>query len=285
MAAIVLDGRKLAKKIRAGLKKEVNVFSKESGVVPGLATVIVGDNPSSRLYVSMKHTACEEVGFMSQVHELPDDITEEELIGVIDKLNNTGDVHGILVQLPLPEHINTAKIISLINPDKDVDGFSPVNQGLLASGDERMVSATPLGVIRLLEEYKITLEGLNAVIVNHSLVVGRPMAQLLLNRDATVTVCHVKTRDLKSHTLNADLLISATGVPHLIKEDMVQDGAVVVDVGVARKGDSVVGDVDYENVRKKASHITPVPGGTGPMTIACLLENTMKAAKSITLDF
>jgi methylenetetrahydrofolate dehydrogenase (NADP+)/methenyltetrahydrofolate cyclohydrolase len=281
MTAVVLDGRKLAVEVRAGRRERVSGFKDKFGVAPGLASVIVGDDSASRMYVSMKQKACSEAGINSMKRELPAEASVEELIGVVDALNNDDSVHGILVQLPLPRQINTQRILSLINPLKDVDGFSPVNQGRLAAGDEFMVAATPLGVIRLLDEYGIKVKGMDAVIVNHSIVLGRPLAMLLLNRNATVTVCHVDTRDLKSHTVKADLLVSGTGVAGLIKADMVKDGVVVVDVGISRKKGRTVGDVDYEKVKEKASYITPVPGGTGPMTVAMLLDNTVKAAEHI----
>jgi methylenetetrahydrofolate dehydrogenase (NADP+)/methenyltetrahydrofolate cyclohydrolase len=230
------------------------------------------------MYVDMKEKACREVGFYSVRRELPAGVSEKGLLGVIDSLNRDGSIHGILVQLPLPEHIDVNRVFNAISPVKDVDGFHPQNMGELMAGSERLVAATPKGVMRLFDEYNIPVEGRDVVIVNHSTVVGKPLAMLFLNRNATVTVCHIKTRDLAAHTRQADILVSATGVPHLIKADMVKEGAVVVDVGVTKKDGKTVGDVDFENVKDKASHITPVPGGVGPMTIAMLLENTLLAA-------
>ena len=278
MAAIILDGKKYSKEIRLSLKEKVKAFIDESNCTPLLATIMMGDAAASKMYVSMKHKACKEVGISSERREISGNASEEELIGVVDELNNNDDVHGILPQLPLPRHIKTKKILSLLNPLKDVDGFTPTNQSRIASNDEFLVGATPLGIIRLLEKYKIPFEGMNVVIINHSVVVGRPLANLFLNREATVTVCHVNTRNLESHTRNADILVSATGVPHLIKADMVKEDSVLVDVGVSKKDGKLVGDLDYDNLVEKVSYITPVPGGTGPMTIASLLDNTLKAA-------
>ncbi len=272
---VVLDGRETAANIRASVKKH----AAELDVKPGLAAVLVGDDPASQMYVGMKEKACGGAGFNSVRKQLSADTSETDLLQLIDELNRDEGVHGILVQLPLPDQINKDRVFKAVDPLKDVDGFNPLNMGALMAGDESMVAATPKGVIRLLEEYKVPLEGKEVVIVNHSTVVGKPLAMLFLNRWATVTVCHVKTRDLAAHTREADILVSATGVPHIIKEDMVKDDAVVVDVGISKKGGETVGDVDYENVKEKASYITPVPGGAGPMTIAMLLENTLHAAE------
>lgn len=271
----VLDGRKVAASIREKVKKEASSLRKK----PGLAAVLVGDDPASAMYVQMKDKACGEAGFNSLLKRLPQDASQDQLIKTIQSLNRDKGVHGIIVQLPLPKGIDVNAVFEAIDPAKDVDGFAPKSMGRLMAGDESMVAATPKGVIRLLDEYKIPVEGKDVVIVNHSTVVGKPLAMLFLNRLATVTVCHVKTRDLASHTRRADILVSATGVAHLITADMVKDGAVVVDVGVAQKGGKTVGDVDYDKVKEKASHISPVPGGAGPMTIAMLLENTLSAAK------
>jgi methylenetetrahydrofolate dehydrogenase (NADP+)/methenyltetrahydrofolate cyclohydrolase len=277
MAAVVLDGRKVAGKIQLELKPKVSALKKR-GITPGLAAVLVGDNPSSQLYVRMKQKACEEVGIYSEKHELKADASEAELIKLIGKLNSDSRIHGILVQMPLPKQISIRNVVKAISPEKDVDGFSPYNNGAVMDGEESLVSATPKGVVRLLEEYCIDLEGMDVVIVNHTIVLGRPLSMLLMNRNATVIVCNHKTRDLKKYTLNADVLISGAGVPKLIKEDMVKKGCIVVDAGISVVDGKVVGDVDYEGVSKKASYITPVPGGVGPMTIAMLLENTVLAA-------
>jgi methylenetetrahydrofolate dehydrogenase (NADP+) / methenyltetrahydrofolate cyclohydrolase len=274
--AQVLDGKALSSRILS----DARFKAAKLGVKPGLAAVLVGEDPASRMYVGMKEKACADAGFKSVRKNLPATVSERQLLELIGELNSDVSVHGILVQLPLPNHLNVNRVFESIDPAKDVDGFTPANMGRLMAADERMVAATPKGVIMLLEEYGIPFEGREAVIVNHSTVVGKPMAMLLLNRLATVTVCHVKTRNLASHTRRADILVSATGVPHLIKADMVKDGAVVVDVGVAKKEGKTVGDVDYENVKENAGHITPVPGGCGPMTIAALLQNTLSAAES-----
>jgi methylenetetrahydrofolate dehydrogenase (NADP+) / methenyltetrahydrofolate cyclohydrolase len=271
---VILDGKAVAAKIRADVKAKASSLK----VRPGLAAVLVGDSPSSQMYVKLKQKACDEAGFYSQKHQLPADASEESLLKLIRKLNADERIHGILVQMPLPKHISVKSIVKAIAPDKDVDGFHPFNNGAVMDGAERLVSATPKGIIRLLEEYGVGLEGKEVVVVNHTIVLGRPLAMLLMNRNATVTVCNHKTRSLKAHTLRADVLISGAGVPNLIKSDMVRDGCVVVDAGISFVDGKTVGDVDFEAVKKKASHITPVPGGVGPMTIAMLLENTLLAA-------
>jgi len=276
MAARIIDGRRLASEIRERIKREASRLS----VKPGLAAVLVGENPASKMYVSMKRKACEEAGFYSEIYELPAATPEKKLIALIGRLNNSLKIHGILVQLPLPARINARKMMEAIAPEKDVDCFNPVSMGRLAAGDERFAAATPKGIIRLLEESKIPLEGMEVVIVNHSTVVGKPLALMMLNRNATVSVCHKFTKDLKGHTLNADVLVTAAGVPNLIEAGMVKKGVVVIDAGIAKVGDKTVGDVDFDAVQKKASWITPVPGGVGPMTIAMLLENTLAAAQN-----
>ncbi len=274
---IILDGKKLADKIRNELKAEVKMFDHV-----GLAVILVGDDDASRLYVSMKKKACEEAGIESFEIKLPSTVTEHELIAEVEKLNINNKVDGILVQLPLPKHINTAKIISVIDPKKDVDGFHHVNIGSLVAGmeDNCFVSCTPLGVIKLLEEYNIDPKGKNSVVVGASNIVGKPMASLLLNRNSTVDICHIYTQDLKSHTINADIIIVAVGKANLITADMIKNDAIVIDVGINKlPNGKIVGDVDFDEVSTKASYITPVPGGVGPMTIAMLLSNTVKSAK------
>ncbi len=275
---VILDGRAVSAKILAQVKDR----AKKAGLKPGLAAILVGANPSSMLYVRLKQKACDEAGFYSEKHVLPADAPEKDLIALIQKLNTSPKVHGILVQMPLPKHINVRNIVKAISPKKDVDGFHPYNNGAVMDGEELLVSATPKGIIQLLEDYGIILEGKDAVIVNHTIVLGRPLSMLLLNRNATVTVCNHKTRDLKKHTSKADILISGAGVPGLIKADMVKEGAVVVDAGISFVDGKTIGDVDFEEVKKKASHITPVPGGVGPMTVAALLENTLIAAEKST---
>ncbi len=276
---ILLDGKALSKKIREYIKKEVSQL-KQKGVIPGLAVILVGDNPASQLYVNMKTKACEDVGIYSINHRMPAEISENELISVIKMLNDNPMVHGILVQLPLPEHINEEKIIESIDYKKDIDGFHPYNIGRLVRGYPLYYSCTPYGIMKLFEEYNIELKGKDAVIVGAGNITGKPMASMLLNANATVEICHIYTKELKEKTLNADIVISAVGKPNLITADMVKEGSIVIDVGISRVGDKVVGDVDFENVSKKVSHITPVPGGVGPMTIAMLLYNTLKAVNT-----
>jgi len=276
---IIIDGKKLSAEIKEEVKAEVENLNKTLNIRPSLATILVGNNPASEIYVNLKHKACEECKINSLVERFPETITEKELLEKIYELNNNKDINGILVQMPLPRHINPAKIMSAILPLKDVDGFNPVNSGKIANNDETLAPCTPKGVIYMLEKYNIKIEGSEVVIINHSAVVGKPLALMLLNRNATVTVCHIFTKNLKEHTLKADILISAVGKPNLITEDMVKDGAIVIDVGISRSNNKVVGDVDFENVKNKASFITPVPGGVGPMTIAMLLKNTVNACK------
>jgi methylenetetrahydrofolate dehydrogenase (NADP+)/methenyltetrahydrofolate cyclohydrolase len=277
MTPKLIDGVKKAAEIKGELKKETEKL-KGRGVTPALATILVGDDEASKLYLKIKKKACEEVGIKSIHRELPSEAPEQEVLSLIKKLNEDKGVHGILVQIPLPPHLNRCRILSSINPIKDVDGFHPENLGKLAHGDESYAPATPKGIVFLLEGVT-KLEGRNVCIVNHSIVVGKPLALMLLNRNATVSVCHVYTKNLKEHTRAADVLVVAAGVPKLIKAGMVKKGAVIIDVGVNRTSGGLVGDVDFEAVSKKASHITPVPGGVGPMTVAMLLANTVSAAK------
>ncbi len=275
---VLLDGKSLAKEIRNSIKEEVETL-KRRGIIPGLAFILVGDNPASQVYVNMKTKACEEVGIYSINHRMPKEINERELIDVIKMLNENPMVHGILVQLPLPDHINEEKIIEAIDYKKDVDGFHPYNMGRLARGNPLFSSCTPLGIMKLLEEYSLDVKGKDVVIVGAGNITGKPLALMLTNAGATVQICHIYTQNLKEKTMRADILISAVGKPGLISEDMVKKGAIVIDVGISRVNGKVVGDVDFANVSKKASHITPVPGGVGPMTIAMLLYNTLQSVK------
>lgn len=278
--AQIIDGKELAKKIRKELKDDVQVL-KEKGVNPKLAVILVGEDPASQVYVRNKSKACEKVGIEFEEYIFENSITESELIKTIEKLNNDKTVHGILVQCPLPKTINTNKVLRSILPNKDVDGFHPVNVGNLSIGEDTFISCTPYGIVKMIEEYNIQTEGKNAVILGRSNIVGKPLIQCMLNKNATVTVCHSKTKNIEEITKNADILISAIGKPKFVKESMVKDGAVVIDVGINRLEDgTLVGDVDFENVEKKASYITPVPGGVGPMTVAMLLNNVVKSAKS-----
>ena len=276
----LIDGKSLANRVQEQVADEVEELKQVKNIVPGLAVILIGDDPASQSYVKMKAKACEKVGFYSITHNMPDSISQDEIIGTIQMMNNNPRIDGILVQLPLPSHIDTDKILEVIDPKKDVDGFHAYNVGRLVTGLDSFVACTPLGVMKMFEAYDIQLEGKDICVVGASNIVGKPMASLLLNANATVTVTHIYTKNLKSHTLKADIIVVGVGVPALIKEDMVKDGAIVIDIGINRISDgSLVGDVDFENVSKKCSYITPVPGGVGPMTIAMLLSNTLKSAK------
>jgi methylenetetrahydrofolate dehydrogenase (NADP+) / methenyltetrahydrofolate cyclohydrolase len=277
---VLLDGKILSSKIKEEVKVEVEAIVKEKNITPGLAVILVGNDAASATYVASKAKACKDAGIYSVVHEMPDSITQEELLETINMMNNNPKLDGILVQLPLPKHIDTTTVLEAINPLKDVDGFHPYNVGRLVSNLDSFLPATPFGVIRMFEEYNIELSGKNVVVIGSSDIVGKPMASLLINKKATVTTCNSRTKDLKFHTLNADIVIIAVGVPYLLKADMVKDGAVVIDVGINRlESGKLVGDADFEGLKNKCSHLTPVPGGVGPMTIAMLLKNTIKAAK------
>ena len=281
--ATIIDGKKVSEDLREDLKVQTEKFVEETGIQPHLVVVIVGNNPASMTYVRNKKRSCEAVGFKSTVIELADTITEADLLAQIDVLNQDDSVHGILVQLPLPKHINEDHIISAIDVKKDVDGFHPYQVGCLASGLDSLKPCTPAGVIELLKAYDIEIEGRHAVIIGRSHIVGKPLVQLLLEENATVTVCHSRTQNLSMLTQMADILIVAIGRPHFVTADMVKEGAVVVDVGINRlETGKLVGDVDFDTVEPKASYITPVPGGVGPMTITMLLFNTLKVAKGFT---
>lgn len=276
----ILDGKALSKKIETNVASGVVEFKAKTGSVPGLAVILVGQDPASAAYVNMKKKACDRVGFYSVTHEMPEDISQDAIEKTITMMNNNPNIDGILIQLPLPPQIDTTKILELVDPSKDVDGFHPYNVGRLVTNLDGFVPCTPLGVMELLAEYQIDVKGKNCVVVGASNIVGKPMASLLLNADATVEITHIFTDDLKKHTLNADIILVGVGVINLIKEDMVKEGAIIVDIGINRADDgSLVGDVDFENVSKKCSYITPVPGGVGPMTISMLLSNTLKAAQ------
>lgn len=276
----LLDGRALSKKIELQVTEDVKKLKETCGCTPGLAVVLVGQDPASAAYVGMKKKACDRVGFYSITHDMPETISQEAIERTIISMNENASIDGILIQLPLPEHIDTTKLLELVDPSKDVDGFHPFNVGRLVTNLDGFVPCTPLGVMELLREYDIDVKGKNCVVIGASNIVGKPMASLLLNADATVEICHIFTDDLKKHTLNADIILVGVGVINLITEDMVKDDVVIVDIGVSRtKEGKLVGDVDFENVSKKSSYITPSPGGVGPMTIAMLLSNTLKAAK------
>ncbi|MDR1007468.1 MAG: bifunctional methylenetetrahydrofolate dehydrogenase/methenyltetrahydrofolate cyclohydrolase FolD [Campylobacteraceae bacterium] len=275
----LLDGKTLSQLIQKEIQKETEEL-KKNGVTVGLAVILVGDDAASHLYVKMKEKACENAGIYSVVHKMPSSISEENILETIALMNKNANIDGILVQLPLPRHINQTKIIEAIDTAKDVDGFHPFNVGRLVAGLDGFVPCTPLGVMRLLEHYKIDVKGLNACVVGASNIVGKPMMNLLLNTFATVDICHIYTKDLASHTKKADLLIVGVGKAGLITKDMVKENAIVIDIGVNHVNGKLTGDVDFENVAPKCSFITPVPGGVGPMTIAMLLSNTIRAAKS-----
>ena len=273
MQAKIIDGKKISQKILDTLKSRIKNLKE----TPGLALVLVGDNPASEIYVNFKEKTCKEVGFYCERYNLDKDTSEMDILNLVDELNNKSSIHGILVQLPLPSHINQRLIINSILPHKDVDGFTPVNLGSLASGNAVLAPATARACLCLIESTGIKIEGKNAVIIGRSSIVGKPAALLLLEKNATVTICHSKTKNLSEHTKKADILICAAGKPNLVKKDMIKDGAIVIDVGINRIGAKVVGDVDFENLKDVAGYITPVPGGVGPMTIAMLLDNTLMA--------
>ena len=276
--AIVISGKKLSQQKRDYMKNEVLELEKKYGRKPNLAVILVGDDPASASYVKGKEQACIEIGIGNTTIRKPKDITEEELLNIIDELNNDDNVDGILVQLPLPKHINSSKVINGIKPSKDVDGFHPENVASLYLKEDGIIPCTPKGIVEVLDSKNIEIAGKRVVVIGRSNIVGQPVAKLLLDRNATVTIAHSKTADLASVTKEADILIAAVGKPLFVKEDMVKEGAVVIDVGVNRNSETgkLCGDVDFDNVEPKASYITKVPGGIGPMTITCLLENTIE---------
>ena len=289
---ILMDGKKTAADIREELKQKVNELKDSTSKVPGLVTIIVGENPASQVYVKMKIKACSEIGMHSKLEKLEESISEEELLQIIDSYNKNSSYHGILVQLPLPKHIDEDKIIESINPAKDVDGFHPASVGKLVIGNDTFKSCTPYGIMELLRRYKIETKGKHVVVVGRSNIVGKPVANMLVQKEeganAVVTICHSAAPDLSLFTKQADILIAAVGRALLITKEMVKDGVVVIDVGINRiddpqskKGYKLVGDVDFDGVNEKSSFITPVPGGVGPMTIAMLLTNTLKAFNKI----
>lgn len=278
--ATIIDGKLVSAKLRQELKEQTSAFVAKTGVTPGLAVILVGDDPASAVYVRNKHRACEEVGMYSAVHTLPAETSEGELLALIDKLNADDAIHGILVQLPLPKHISEERIVLAIDPSKDVDAFHPSNVGKIMLGNYRFLPCTPAGVMALLRHYEIEVEGKHCVVVGRSNIVGKPQALLLLEKNGTVTVCHSRTKNLADITRQADILVAAVGRPRFITADMVKDGAVVIDVGINRLPDGkLCGDVDFAAVEGKAAAITPVPGGVGPMTITMLLQNTLRAAE------
>ena len=279
MSATLIDGVAVSKIIRAEWKKRVDLL-KEQGVTPGLAVILVGDNPASQVYVRNKVKACGEMGLHSELHQFPADVTEQAVLARIAELNANPKIHGILVQLPLPPQIDNNKVLEAISVEKDADGFHLYNLGALVTGGTVFPPCTPYGVMALLDHYRIPIEGSNAVVIGRSNIVGKPMALMLLARSATVSICTSKTRDLRQYTSMADILVVATGKPKMVTGDMIKPGAVVIDVGINRMPDGkLAGDVDFDSAKEKASYITPVPGGVGPMTITMLLANTVQAAE------
>lgn len=279
----IIDGKLVSNHIRELIKVEIEQL-KQKQIVPGLAVVIIGENPASKSYVRSKEKACIKLGMHSEKYELDKTTSESELLNLIQKLNKDEKIHGILVQLPLPEQINTEHIIEAIDPRKDVDGFHPVNVGKHFSGLDAMKPCTPYGIMKLLSYYKLEVEGKHAVVLGRSNIVGKPIANMLLAKNATVSMCHSRTKNLKEMLLMADIVVVAIGRPHFVTADMIKEGAVVIDVGINRIESGIVGDVDFEAIKDKAGYITPVPGGVGPMTITMLMYNTLEAAKKIAFD-
>ncbi len=278
--AKIIDGKAISAQIRNEICEEVKAFEKEYGIKPGLTVIIVGENPASKVYVRNKKLACEQVGFNSEVIEMPEETTENELLSVIERLNGDPAVHGILVQLPLPKHINEETVLLKIDPHKDVDAFHPYNVGKIMIGSYDLAPCTPAGVMELIKRSGVEIAGKECVIVGRSNIVGKPQAMLMLQNNATVTICHSRTKDLAEVCRRADILVAAIGKPNFFTADMVKEGAVVIDVGINRdENGKLCGDVNFAEVEPKASHITPVPGGVGPMTITMLLKNTLTAAK------
>jgi methylenetetrahydrofolate dehydrogenase (NADP+)/methenyltetrahydrofolate cyclohydrolase len=280
MTAMIVNGNEIAKEIRKKIFEEIIQLKKKYNSNPVITTVIVGNDSSSKLYLKLRDNACEEVGIISKHCEFDAKISEQEIFQTIQKLNIDNSVHGILIQYPVPKHLSQEKLIQVIDQRKDVEGFNPVNLGRTLIGDEYLVPCTPLSVLTILEHEHITLKGKDIVIVNHSNVVGKPLAALLLNRNATVVICHVFTKNLKQYTSKADILITGAGVPKLITTDHIKDNAIVIDVGIVETKDGIRGDVDFDSVKEKAAVLTPVPGGVGPVTIACALKNIVKTYKN-----
>ncbi len=290
MSAKIISGTEIAKEIRVELKKEIAELKEKHGLTPGLATILVGNDPASKVYVGQKDKSCNNLGIYSKMINLPGDIAEEDLLKLINELNNDSSIHGILVQLPLPEHINETRVLYAIDPNKDVDGFHPINVGKMVIGEKCFLPCTPHGVLELLSRSGVKTEGAEVVIVGRSNIVGKPVLNLMLQKrpsgNATVTLCHTRTKDISFHTKRADIIIVATGHPKTVTGDMVREGVVVIDVGVNRIGKTpegkaiLVGDVEFDSVKEKAAAITPVPGGVGPMTIVMLMKNTVEAARN-----
>lgn len=276
----IIDGKKVSAEVKEKVRQQTLELKETHGITPGLAVVIVGDDPASRVYVNNKKKACELVGFKSEEYALPAETTQEELLELVNTLNNKDDINGILVQLPLPKHLDDKAVIAAISPQKDVDAFHAVNVGKIMLGEYDFLPCTPSGVMEMLHSYNIEVSGKNCVVIGRSNIVGKPMAMLLLHENGTVTICHSRTKNLAAITKQADILVAAVGRPKFVTADMVKEGTVVIDVGMDRdENGKLCGDVDFENVKDKCSYITPVPGGVGPMTIATLMKNTLKAAR------
>ena len=276
MTAKIIDGRKIAKEIRKQISKEITELQAKYKTILHITTIKIGSDPSSELYLRLRDNACKEVGIKSRHLEFPQNVSETKILDAIRDINKDIDVHGILIQFPIPSYISPDRLMNAIDPKKDVEGFNPYNMGRTLIGDEHIVPCTPLAVLTILEYEDTNLKGKDIVIVNHSNVVGKPLTALFLNRDATVSICHVFTENMKQYTCNADILVTATGVPKLIKKEHVKENAFVIDVGIIKTKDGICGDVDFNNVKEKAGKLTPVPGGVGPVTIACSLKNMIK---------
>ena len=277
---LIIDGKKVSSEVKQSIKERTDALKEAYHITPGLAVVIVGDDPASRVYVNNKKKACEAVGFISEEYALPAETTQDELLALVDTLNTRENINGILVQLPLPRHLDDKAVIAAINPQKDVDAFHAVNVGKIMLGDYEFLPCTPAGVMEMLRSYQIPVEGKECVVIGRSNIVGKPMGMLLLHENGTVTICHSRTKNLAEVCRRADILVAAVGIPKFVKADMVKEGAVVIDVGMDRdENGKLCGDVDFEAVKDKCSFITPVPGGVGPMTIAMLMQNTLRACK------
>jgi len=280
MTAEIVNGREIAGNIRKKIAEEVEQLKSKYKITPNITTIKIGEDPSSELYLNLRDNACKKAGIISSHIEFSKNVSEKEILRSINELNSNKDVHGILIQFPIPEHISSNKLMSAIGPKKDVEGLNPYNMGKTFIGDECIVPCTPLAVLTILEHEKTKLKGKEVVIVNHSTVVGKPLVALFLNRNATVSVCHIFTKNVKQHTSKADIIVTATGIPGLITKDYVKNGALVIDVGIAEAKNDICGDVDFDSVKEKAGKITPVPGGVGPVTVACSLKNMLKTYKN-----
>ena len=276
MTLKIIDGKKIAGIIKKEASKELENLYNQYKIKPNITTIKIGNDSSSDLYLRLRDNACKEIGITSNHLEFPDDVTEKEIINSINKLNSDNKVHGILIQFPIPNHISANKLFKSIQPNKDVEGFNPHNLGKTLIGDESIIPCTPLAVLKILEYEKEKIEGKDIVIINHSNIVGKPLAILLLNRNATTSICHVFTKNLKNYTSKADILITATGIPNMLTKDFVKKGSFIIDVGISRTKNGITGDVDFKSVKDKINRITPVPGGVGPITVACAIKNMLK---------